>query len=97
MISLGVSIVGDVVSLGPIHLEGSLEGTITCDELSVGATGSIKGSVEAQDLRIEGSFDGSCQAGSLDVGASAELDGTIICTSIVLAQGAKLRGDVKVG
>jgi cytoskeletal protein CcmA (bactofilin family) len=97
VISEGVSIVGDVVSLGPMHLEGSLEGTISCEELSVGATGKIKGAVEAEDLRVEGSLDGKCTVGALNVGASAELDGTVRCKSIVLAQGAKLRGDVKVG
>ena len=38
-----LKILGDVISEETVHLDGSLEGTLTCDSLIVGAQGRFKG------------------------------------------------------
>jgi cytoskeletal protein CcmA (bactofilin family) len=97
VISHGMDITGTIRCRGPLQLEGSLDGSISCPELAVGPTGAIVGDIEARDLRVEGDVQGSIQCDSLDLGSTAAVDGLLECRTLVLAKGAKLTGDVRIG
>jgi cytoskeletal protein CcmA (bactofilin family) len=96
IISEGVQIVGTLHCQGPLHLEGAVDGSITCPDLAVGAAGSIIGEVQAVRLRIDGFVTGSIRSEIVEMGPTARVDGILACASLMLAEGAQFLGDVTV-
>lgn len=97
IISQGMEISGTIRCRGPLQLEGALEGSISCPDLAIGPTGVIVGDIEARELRVEGDVQGSIQCDTLDMGKTASMDGLLECRSLVLANGARLTGDIRIG
>lgn len=97
VLSRGMTIEGEVRSTGPLVIEGRIEGSVDCDELSVGPTGQIEGVIRSLNLQIEGQFEGEATCSALEMGARANFTGTLVCKSLVLASGATVSGEVMVG
>ena len=47
---------GEIAAKGAIHVEGSLNGQIQVDELTIGSRGQVEGVVTCQSLHIKGKF-----------------------------------------
>ena len=58
IIGEGATIKGEIVEENEITVHGNIEGDITCKDLIVGKTGSIKGKIKADNLYVEGSVEG---------------------------------------
>ena len=52
IISEGTRIKGNIVSGGTIHIDGKIEGDISCDELIIGIKGAVLGSITANNLLL---------------------------------------------
>jgi cytoskeletal protein CcmA (bactofilin family) len=97
VLSRGMTIIGEVRSTGPLTIEGRIEGSVDCDDLSVGPTGRIEGEIRSVSLQIEGAFEGEAKCSALEMGPKASFKGNLTCKSMALAFGAIVSGDVKVG
>jgi cytoskeletal protein CcmA (bactofilin family) len=95
--SLGTHITGEIVSCGPLHIEGSVAGGVTAHELSIGPHAAVDGKVRADQIRMDGQVAGEVVCDRLQMGPAASLQGRLVCRQLELERGALLQGDVSIG
>lgn len=87
-----VVIDGNIRAEADLHIDGRIEGDISCAELVQGQDSVIAGRIEAASARIAGQVDGSIRADQLVIEASARICGDICYDSISIAPGAHVDG-----
>ncbi len=92
IVSENTKITGDIMSDGIIHVDGSVEGDISCDELIIGVKGSVVGAVTANSLQLYGSLKGKALTDNLFVAKSAKLLGDAVHNTIAIEPGAYIDG-----
>jgi cytoskeletal protein CcmA (bactofilin family) len=89
---------GDVVVTGNIsasvdlHLEGRVDGDISCATLVQGKDSVIRGAVTAETARLAGTVEGSISARELIIQASARITGDVTYESLTIEQGSQVEG-----
>lgn len=92
IISGGTKILGNIVDGDIIHIDGKMEGDVSCKELIIGAGGMIKGNVEAKNLEIYGELNGKIKAENLFIASTAKFIGDSVYKTIAIEPGAILVG-----
>lgn len=92
IVSSNTKVVGDMVSNGIIHIDGIVEGDITCQELIIGIKGSVIGAVTSNELHIYGLLQGKAKVDNLFIAKSAKLIGDAKHNSIAIEPGAYIDG-----
>ncbi len=92
IISSGTKIKGDILDGDIIHIDGKLEGNISCKELIIGKTGVLNGNAEAKVLELYGELHGKIKAESLFISGTAKFVGDSIYNTIAIEPGAVLVG-----
>jgi cytoskeletal protein CcmA (bactofilin family) len=89
---------GDVEFSGGFHLDGTINGNVTCEAgvdavLSVSEAGCIAGSVAAPNVLLNGMVKGDIDAtGRVELGAKARVLGNVRYAVIETAVGAQING-----
>ena len=93
------SIEGTVTGSEPVMIEGHVKGTIhLTGELRIGTQARVEAKVHARNVTIEGKVNGDISADErVELVASASVDGNIKAPKIVVAEGARFRGNVDMG
>lgn len=86
---------GNLDTPGEIHIEGRIEGDVTCSKLNVGPTGKIHGKVKAGSVRVHGLVDGAIDADEVFLLSGSVVSGDIVQTSLEIAPGASFEGAVR--
>ncbi len=94
IISEGFSFTGEIVSEGPLHVEGRFKGTVRVSSATVGANGTLEGNLTCSVLRIKGAFEGEATCDELVVDASASIRGKIRYRIINVSRGATIVGEL---
>lgn len=92
IISFGTKIKGNILSGDVIHIDGSLEGNVICEELIIGSRGHVYGQVKAKNLSIYGQLQGSAEGGNVIIAKGARVSGDILHTSLAVEPGALIEG-----
>ncbi|MDA9619071.1 polymer-forming cytoskeletal protein [Candidatus Pelagibacter bacterium] len=96
LISETVSIEGTINSSGAIDVAGLVKGPVYSKELIVRDTGSITGTIEADDVEIHGHLDGKVSAQNIVVGATGTVKGDIeFGNNLRTENGADIDGYIK--
>jgi cytoskeletal protein CcmA (bactofilin family) len=96
LISETVSIEGTINSSGAIDVAGLVKGPVFSKELIVRDTGSITGTIEADDVEIHGHLDGKVSAQNIVVGATGTVKGDIeFANNLRTENGADIDGYIK--
>ena len=96
LISETVSIEGTINSSGAIDVAGLVKGPVFSKELIVRETGSITGTIEADDVEIHGHLDGKVSAQNIVVGATGTVKGDIeFGNNLRTENGADIDGYIK--
>ena len=85
-----MNITGNINATGDMHIEGSINGDLSCATLILGQSGRVKGNVIAQKAMLAGTVDGSVNVGTLMVERSARLSGDLSYENISIETGAKV-------
>ena len=94
ILSEGFSFRGEIAAKGAIHVEGSLNGQIQVDELTIGARGQVEGVVTCSSLHIKGKFSGTATCDELIVTSSATVDGHVVYKTLSVQKGASIKGEL---
>jgi len=94
ILSEGFSFRGEIAAKGAIHVEGSLNGQIQVDELTIGARGQVEGVVTCSSLHIKGKFSGTATCSELIVTSSASVDGHVVYQTLSVQKGASIKGEL---
>ncbi len=90
-----LSITGDVVSAGPVRLDGRVEGDIRAPHLTVGAGARVSGRIEAEMARIDGTVSGNLDVRDVLLSETAKVTGDILHQNLSIEFGAQVEGNFK--
>lgn len=94
-----IAIEGTITGTEPIVVEGSVRGKIDLQsDVRIGTKARIEATVHGRNVTVEGKLTGDISADDrVELVASATVDGNIKAPKIVVAEGAKFRGNVDMG
>lgn len=95
MIASDVEITGNLTARVDLHIDGRVQGDVTCGSLVQGETSVIAGKVVAETARLSGKVDGSIQATDLIIEASARISGDVVYENLTIAPGGQVEGKFK--
>ncbi len=89
-----VVITGNINAAGDLHLDGTIEGDLSCQSLMQGATGKVKGNITAEKATLAGNVDGTISARDLVLERTAQISGDLSYENVSIETGAKVDGRV---
>lgn len=95
IIGPSLSVTGNVISKGEIHIDGEIHGDVHCITLTITKNGHIVGGVVAEDIVIEGRVTGAVRGVNVSLKASSHVEGDIIHTGLAIEQGAFFEGKIR--
>ena len=97
IIAAGMTVSGDIESTGVVKVEGRVEGSIrSARQVLVGRQGTVHGDIETREAVIGGSVEGTITGSErVEIQATAAVQGDIITRTIVVAEGGRINGTVR--
>jgi cytoskeletal protein CcmA (bactofilin family) len=92
ILSNDLTIEGDIVSEGEVHINGVVKGDVTARKLTLGEGGAITGAVEVDDAVIAGKLGGRLTATSVVLLSTARVAADITHVSLAIAPEAVFEG-----
>ena len=92
LISTDLIISGNLSSTGDMQVDGTVDGDVTSQTLTIGERATINGEVVAESLVVHGRIVGRIRARHVDLKKTAYIDGDIWNNSIAIEAGAYLEG-----
>lgn len=83
---------GDINASADLHVDGKVEGDITCAALVQGETSEVTGSVSAETARLSGLIRGTITARELVILKTARIEGDVHYDALTIEQGARVDG-----
>ena len=87
-----IRIKGDVHASTDLHIDGKVEGDVSCTSLVQGESGEIVGAVQAESARLSGAVRGTITVRDLVVLKTARIQGDVHYDSLTIEQGAQVDG-----
>jgi len=87
-----VAIKGNVEASADLHVDGTVEGDLTCTSLVQGDSSLIEGSITADSARLSGTIKGTITVRELVILKSARIDGDVHYETLTVEQGANVNG-----
>lgn len=97
VIGKSMRVVGDLSGEEDLVVDGALDGTVrlAAARFTLGATGSLRGNVEAKDVIVLGKVEGDIRAtGRVELRSSCSVLGNIYATSFSMEENAAFRGQI---
>jgi cytoskeletal protein CcmA (bactofilin family) len=95
IIAADVEIIGNLNARVDLHIDGKVQGDVTCGSLVQGEGSLISGKVVAASARLSGQVEGSIEAGELVIEASARISGDVTYENLTIAPGSQVEGKFK--
>lgn len=92
VIGADVTIKGDLSASTELHVDGRIEGDLTCASLVQGESSVIEGGVTAESARLAGTLTGSISARELVILRTAHIHGDVHYEALTIEQGAVVEG-----
>ena len=86
------AIKGDVTASADLHVDGKVEGDITCASLVQGEASVITGGIRAESARLSGTVQGSITTRELVILKTARIHGDVHYDALTIEQGAQVDG-----
>ena len=90
-----VVITGNIVAQVDLHIDGRVDGDVTCESLVQGDGSEIHGGITAQNAKLSGVVKGSIDVHDLVIESSARITGDVAYDTISIAQGGHVDGQFK--
>lgn len=97
VIGSDVTITGNISATSELHVDGHVEGDISCASLVQGEGGIINGAITVDSARMAGTVKGSIIARDLVILRSAHIIGDMRYESLTIEQGAEVEGRLSHG
>jgi len=97
IVAAGMRVVGDIDGPGLLKIDGVVEGSVSgVRQVIVGRDGSVRGNVNATEVVHAGTIDGAIVANDrVEVQGTATVNGDIHTRVIVVHEGARINGTVR--
>ena len=96
IIGNGVKLKGEITDADEVQIDGSADVTVSTKNLTVGCTGSLKGTIQSDNADVWGNVDGDIKiSGTLTIQEQGSVSGSVEYQSLQIKLGGKIKGDVK--
>lgn len=92
LISEDITIEGSVAGEGDLHVDGVIRGDVRIGHLTIGETGHIEGSIQAETVEARGRIIGTLTAKQVRLHGTAYVDGDITHEQLSVETGAFFQG-----
>ncbi len=92
ILSSEMRLIGDIVSEGDLQVDGSVEGDVRCQTLTIGEHGSLTGEVHAETVRLHGKVTGQVFGRTVYLSKTARMVGDVAHESLAIEPGAFMEG-----
>lgn len=92
VIASDVEIIGNVSARVDLHIDGKVQGDVTCGNLVQGEGSFIAGKVTAESAKLSGHVEGSIEANDLVIESSARVKGDVVYSNLTIAPGGQIEG-----
>ena len=97
IIGNGVKLKGEIIDADEVQIDGTADVTMSADNLIVGGTGNLKGTIQADNADVWGNIDGDLKiSGTLTIQEQGSVSGSVEYQNLQIKLGGKIIGDVKV-
>ena len=97
VIGNGVKIKGEITDADEVQIDGNADVTMNTDNLVIGGTGDLKGTITSHNADVWGKLDGEVKVGgTLTIQEQGSVSGSIEYENLQIKLGGKIKGDVKV-
>jgi len=86
---------GNVTATNDLHVDGRVEGDVTCGTLAQGSESQIFGSIIAETARLAGAIEGTVRVKQLTIERTAHITGDVEYESITIENGGHIDGRLK--
>jgi len=90
-----VTLTGNISATADLHIDGKVEGNVTCAALVQGSQSLIAGNVHAETARIAGRIEGSVNVRALTIERGARIKGDVDYDTITIENGATIDGTLR--
>jgi|GEM_PF-2798949 len=95
IIAADLRIVGNLMCSGSVEVEGEIEGNVTCGNVTIRRTGSIKGDVTADIIQVDGEINGLVKGRNITLSETGRITGMIMYEALSVKDGAYIDGQCK--
>ena len=95
IISANLHIVGNLETEGEVQVDGTIDGDVTANALTIGENAKVSGHIVADEVEIRGSIEGRVMARSVKLSKSAHVVGDIVHEVLSLESGAYIEGQLQ--
>ena len=95
IISINLHIIGNLKTDGEMQVDGSIEGDVTSQSLTVGEKASISGEIVADNIEIHGAVSGKIRARKIQLAKTAKVVGDIWHEVLSIESGAYIEGQLR--
>jgi len=95
LIADDIAIEGNLRGDGELQIDGTIRGDVSVARLSIGESGKVEGSIQAEAVDARGRVTGSITAKQVRLYASAHVDGDITHEQLTIETGAFFEGRSK--
>ncbi len=95
IISADLKVIGNLQCAGDIQIEGTVEGDIHSQSVTVGEGAQVSGSIHGETVRVSGAVRGEIEANSVTLAKSAKVTGDVIHQTLTIEAGAFLEGNCR--
>ena len=95
MIGEGVTITGTIKADNEVNIQGTIDGDIDCNSVTINESGNVKGKVKTEIMTVEGKVEGEININSiLHIKSKGNVSGKIFYGEIEIEEGGKLSGEI---
>jgi len=91
ILSFGTTLKGEILINGDFRVDGTLDGSVQCENLIIGSPGYIDGLIKCKNVEISGKVNGDIYASELIIlNKDAKVNGNIFTSKLIVELGATL-------
>ena len=97
IIGNGVKMKGEITNADEVQIDGNADVTMNTDNLVVGGSGDLKGTITSHNADVWGKLDGELKiGGTLTIQELGTVSGSIEYQNLQIKLGGQIKGDVKI-
>ena len=95
LISTDLTITGNIDSKGSVTIEGQINGDVNCKSILVKSSGTVDGSLTADDVDVYGTVNGEITGDCVSLRKTSKVESDIHHSLIELEMGTEFSGNLK--
>ena len=95
MIGEGVTITGTIKANNEVTVQGTIDGDIECNSVTINKSGNVKGKIKTETMDVEGKAEGEMNVNTvLSIKSEGHVSGKVFYGEIRIDEGGKISGEI---